>query len=202
MYRKFEALYLDQLLSLNEMNLELTALNEEYVAAEEELRYQYDEISRLNKDFSNLNDFLSALLKVTEDGFLTYNLLNKEAKLYNRMTSLMGIDTYELIDELPNFYRNIDDKDKNEFSELWKRLLKHEIHYGKIEVAYRHQEKVHDLRLALLISHSKYGETVLVIAVKDISSQKKSERELLFQVDHDLLINAYNLDGVTIYLSI
>lgn len=81
MYRKFEELYLDQLLSVNEMNLELTALNEEYVAAKEELRYQYDEISRLNKDFTNLNDFLSALLKVTEDGFLTFNLLTKESKL-------------------------------------------------------------------------------------------------------------------------
>lgn len=195
MYRKFEELYLDQLLSVNEMNLELTALNEEYVAAEEELRYQYDEISRLNKDFTNLNDFLSALLKVTEDGFLTYNLLTKESKLYNRMTGLMGIESFEIVDEVPNFYHNIDEKDQTTFLELWKSLLKHEIHYGKIEVSYHLDNKNHDLRLALLISHSKLGETVLVIAVKDISRQKRSERELLFQVDHDLLTSAYNLDG-------
>lgn len=195
MYHKFEALYIDQLLSLNEMNLELTALNQEYIATEEELRYQYDEISRLNKDFINLNDFLSALLRVTEDGFLTYNLLTKEAKLYNRMTSLMGIETFEITEGIPNFYHNIIERDQQTFKDLWERLLNNEIHYGKIEIAYQHREKTYDLRLALLISHSKLGEKVLVVSMKDISKQKKSERELLFQVDHDLLTNAYNLDG-------
>lgn len=195
MYNKFENIYKNKIEEINEANIELQALNEEYYATEEELRYKYDEVEKLNMENSSLNNFLTSIIKVVEDGFLTYNVTSGEATFYNGLDKKLGIENFKVIDNLPNIVGFVDKKYIPIFIEKWENVFSGKKKYDEDIILFTNGDKKFYLRISMLKTKSASDCDIIVISVKDKTKQKESENKIKYNLYHDRLTGSLNLDG-------
>lgn len=189
MVRWYDEKLEEELDSTGERNRELQALNEEYYAAQEELHHNYDEILKLSNSEQLLIDKLDAILNVTEDGIIEYNITDN---VYHFSAKAQKHLKLELIDDIESVIVKIHPQQRETFREGWLKIITGEAQTLSLDVTY---DDRHYFNFTLIAYNSKEGTHYLLAAVKDITTLKDNEKRIFNLAYTDMLTGLNNRLG-------
>ncbi|MBN2796876.1 MAG: bifunctional diguanylate cyclase/phosphodiesterase [Clostridia bacterium] len=170
-------------------NEELIALNEEYYAAQQELHHNYDEILTLNNSAKLMYEKFDAILSVTEDGIIEYNIDKDEYIFSQNAMKHLKIEPYDKINEIVS---KINLEDRVNFLDTWWSVIKEEYNEKTIEAGY---DDTHFFTFTFIRYQPLNEDAYLLIAVKDITTLKTHEKHIFNLAYKDILTGLYNRLG-------
>ncbi len=196
LFRAYELSLYEKLISVEEANIELVALNEEYIAAEEELHAQYDEISDLHKKSVITMEQLDAIVASTEDGFIEYNPSNQSFDISAKAMSLLVLNDIFFEDGQMNITKRMSEEDAKSFMKAWLSIVEGSLSQAQVELAYDQGGEKLYFRFFFLKYSSRYeSEEHIIIVVKDITTETLQEQYIYRLAYYDELTDLYSRSG-------